>query len=162
MDHLPRHLSPGVEPLGIPLIAKIVYDLEDFTDYPDRHGFIKDDETELDLSGDSTDLAAFLQSWLWFVVVAEFFGRPVKFDEFARRSTLTRGSKNYSRYVLDSTVLRPLLQNVVQKGVGAQAFAGSNSTLIRLRYVSDRASSCAEWFDLHLEDGRSPVPEVLF
>ena len=72
MDHLPLPLSPAVPPLEIPLVADIIYNFGDFVDFPRRHGFVKDDEEYLNVFLPRDRVAAFLQPWLWFRVVAEF------------------------------------------------------------------------------------------
>ncbi|KAF2501897.1 hypothetical protein BU16DRAFT_522780 [Lophium mytilinum] len=85
MDHLPSPLSPAVEPIEIPLVAKISYE-GNFADIPRQYGFFKEDEDILDISIPPLEFASFLQSWLWFGVISTFAERRIHPDknEFSR------------------------------------------------------------------------------
>ncbi|OCL11793.1 hypothetical protein AOQ84DRAFT_437454 [Glonium stellatum] len=160
MDHLPRPVSPAVPPLEIPFVADIIYDFIDFTDFPRRHGFIKDDGDQLDLSLPLEKIAAFLQSWLWFGVVAEFSGHPVDFNEFTRRRTVNNKSKSTSFNVLDSTALEPTLQELQSRQNSATLRIPAED-LRRLASILDEAIAWSQWLDLYLNEAQSPIPEIL-
>ena len=140
MDHLPLLPSPAVPPLEIPLVANIIYNFGDFVDFPRRHGFVKDDEEYLDVFLPRDRVDAFLQSWLWFRVVAEFSGHPVGFVEFTRRRTVNNGSQCASFKVLDSTALDPILQKLQSR----QCLATSEMSVDDLRCINIRRSCFPE------------------
>lgn len=89
MEHL--LLAGGVAPLHFSLIGSADWDGGDFLSYPQRHNWDpsiwewSDDEVKLDPHGRSLDdLAAFLQTWLFFGLLETIIGKAVSKHDFTR------------------------------------------------------------------------------
>ena len=83
MDHIPTPLDslPGID---IPITTIVPYDFRGFTTFPSRYGFGLEKPLGEEQSADDT--ASLIQSWLYFGLLAEFFGEPVNVEEFTCRS----------------------------------------------------------------------------
>ncbi|OCK90319.1 uncharacterized protein K441DRAFT_699244 [Cenococcum geophilum 1.58] len=83
MDHIPTPLDslPGID---IPVTTIVPYDFQGFTTFPSRYGFGLEKPLGEEQSADDT--ASLMQSWLYFGLLAEFFGEPVNVEEFTCRS----------------------------------------------------------------------------
>jgi len=73
MDHIPTPLDslPGID---IPITKIVPYDFQGFTTFPSRYGFGSEKPLGEEQSADDT--ASLMQSWLYFGLLAEFFGEP--------------------------------------------------------------------------------------
>ncbi|OJD35959.1 het domain protein [Diplodia corticola] len=84
MDHLlvPKH--PARPAPKVRYYCRQEYDGGDFLTYPERMGWIDDGDTWLDLSDshDVDEASAFLQQWLFFGLLHEFFGELADFSAF--------------------------------------------------------------------------------
>lgn len=76
MDHLPRPRHPIVPLEEVPLVAGTPYDFLGFETFPYRKGFVKDGR--LDESRPADELVSLMQSWLYFGLLEEILGYPLK------------------------------------------------------------------------------------
>ncbi|OCL05977.1 hypothetical protein AOQ84DRAFT_412145 [Glonium stellatum] len=83
MDHIPTPLDslPSIE---IPVSTIVPYDFQGFVTFPSRHGF--GSERPLGEEQSANETASLMQSWLYFGLLAEFFGEPMNVGEFACKS----------------------------------------------------------------------------
>jgi hypothetical protein len=83
MEHLPPVSSP-YEPVLVPYIVDEEYDGLEFADYPNRKGFDINSLLKGDFKNRSPgEIAAFLQTWLYFGLIHEIF--KVKLDKYLVR-----------------------------------------------------------------------------
>ncbi|KAE9373224.1 hypothetical protein N431DRAFT_482315 [Stipitochalara longipes BDJ] len=83
-------LEEQLPPIEVPYVATFTYDFEGFEGFPDRLGFVKDGQ--LDLETRSIDeFASLLQSWLYFGVICEFIERPIEVSKFVYPSLQEEG-----------------------------------------------------------------------
>ncbi|KAF2815155.1 uncharacterized protein BDZ99DRAFT_494992 [Mytilinidion resinicola] len=162
MDHLPSPLSSSVQPIEIPLVAKISYDGE-FSSIPQRYGFFTEDEDVLDLSIPPLEFASFLQSWLWFGVVSTFAERRVYPDEFSRWKSYSAvsGQPSCQRPILDTTALKPLLENLVSMDKHYMLSGQAPQSYADMTDVTDHALGWSVWLDRNLKNPQWPLPEIL-
>src|SRR5438034_8996554 len=81
MDHLILPAEPAYVPIKVPCLCTEMYDRKGFSSYPERCGFTRACLREGHFTEHSpAKTAAFLQSWLYFGLLAEFLGAEVQFD----------------------------------------------------------------------------------
>ncbi|EXJ71669.1 uncharacterized protein A1O5_05477 [Cladophialophora psammophila CBS 110553] len=95
MDHLPQPNTTTPTPLQVPFLARIEYNVGDFWLLYNRY-----DREGLQYSAE--EVASFIQSWLYFGLLAEFAGRPIDPKTFLRREASEDGT------VADFVSLLPL------------------------------------------------------
>lgn len=95
MDHLPKPaqaIDPGIT---VPLLAYTPYDFKGLYEFGSRNGFVKDGSLVKSHTG--AQLAAFIQSWLYFGLLSELFGRlvgPADFESASDVETLSSRTLN--------------------------------------------------------------------
>jgi hypothetical protein len=114
MEHLPPVSSPH-EPVLVPYVADEEYDGLDFADYPTRKGFDIDSLLKGDFKNKSSDeIAAFLQTWLYFGFIHEIF--RVKLDPYLISKVDAQGKKWITTEKLPGIfkLARPLIEKEKQ------------------------------------------------
>ncbi|KAF4539475.1 Het domain protein [Lasiodiplodia theobromae] len=84
MDHLLTPKHPARPTPRVRYFCQQEYDRGDFLTYPERMGWVDEGDTWLDLSAwcDADEATAFLQQWLFFGLLHEFFGDSADFSAF--------------------------------------------------------------------------------
>ena len=91
MDHLPLPKNPIKVVIEVPYLCKAPYDEQSFYDFPQRQGFRVDENGWLEWDEDREDVLAFYQTWLYFGLLYEFFGQPIRILDFTRSNTRRNG-----------------------------------------------------------------------
>jgi hypothetical protein len=81
-----------MSPIEVPYVATFTYDFGDFEGFPNRLGFVKDGQLDLETRS-IDDCASLLQSWLYFGVICEFTERPIEVPKFVHPSLQDEGSE---------------------------------------------------------------------
>ncbi|RYP81887.1 hypothetical protein DL769_001812 [Monosporascus sp. CRB-8-3] len=98
MDIIPEPLD-ALPILRVPLAEPILpYDQDDFRSFPQRHGFAEDEWRHLPAEG----LAALLQSWLFFGLLAEGLKENFNLEDFVVRANGTTAPLNTAFLSLQS------------------------------------------------------------
>lgn len=90
MDHLPLPHDPAIGSLTIPFLCTDEYDNGAFSSYPGRHGWnVQPNSWPIPLLQynkhvvDTSEIGAFLQTWLYFGLLSDTLGTSVNADSFA-------------------------------------------------------------------------------
>lgn len=106
MDHLPRPKDTTASPLEVPFLARFEYDVlgfYKFISFQGRHSFTFEDGG---VQSSAEDIASFIQSWLYFGLLAEVVGKPIDRSKFLRRKTSASGT---SEDFVSSIALKDLI-----------------------------------------------------
>lgn len=81
MDHVPVPRG-GLEPIKVPFLAARQFDSGDFESFPSRAGFppVEDQEAWQEMTAD--EVASFVQTWLYFGVIATFLEQTINQAHF--------------------------------------------------------------------------------
>jgi len=102
MDHLPNPRNPTHVPIEVPYVCKEDYDDGPFSQYLERKGWTQSNIIDSrELGKPLQDVQSILQTWLYFGILTEVFGEPIRAANFIR--TNERGRK------LITTSLLPFL-----------------------------------------------------
>lgn len=107
MDHLPSPVDHGNHArvhLYAPSSTHKQYYAQDFFDLPEEYGF--DDfqallEKGLSKALKKPEVNEFLQSWLWFSLLAQVLNTRVPRSDFHRKDDDTLSTKNLNRYITE-------------------------------------------------------------
>jgi hypothetical protein len=90
----PSNISVPLEeqllPIEVPYVSTFTYDFGGFEGFPDRLGFMKDGQLDLETRS-IDDCASLLQSWLYFGTLCEFTERPIEVPKFVHPSMQEEG-----------------------------------------------------------------------
>ena len=92
MEHLARPLSPVEEQIQVSYVGAKPYDRGSFLEYPGREGWheaieLISQETHTNYQANWTRFTAFLQRWLFFGLLHEFFLDDFKEPDYIRKGT---------------------------------------------------------------------------
>lgn len=138
MDYLPRPPDSNIPHIEVPYITSLQYDFLGFKGFPARHGYTRDGALNDQLPVE--ELAALLQSWLYFGLVAEFTGRVVRQEDLVMKtenSSLVTGA-------LILVYLHEWIYSLRRLAVVSSRWVGA---VDRAREVLMYAIDASVWFD---------------
>jgi hypothetical protein len=84
MEHLPYPDGPSISPLEVPYYERYTYDRLGLKDFPTRQSLIDPENGGWVGLDDPTNMAAFLQAWLWFGLLESWLGESLDTREFVK------------------------------------------------------------------------------
>src|SRR5271154_6734100 len=105
MDHLLISKSPAHPRIEVPYLSKTPYDGH-FDSFLSQHGWGEQELRKSDLTANELEeLESLLQTWLFFGLLEEVFGKPISVSDWVRKG-------RNGRDVLTTSLVRPWLKDL--------------------------------------------------